>query len=116
MCAASAERWPEAQYRITLLERLGCEGGAVAGGAVEHDPPRSVPDRALDARLQVAARHVDGAGQVARLELVLLAHVDENGTVAVLLERVDVGRVDLVDLLRRHVSGGPVVLDAQRSA
>ena len=35
-----------------------------------------VGDDALDPRLEVAARHVDGAGDVPLVPLVLLAHVD----------------------------------------
>jgi hypothetical protein len=45
------------------------------------------------------ARHVHGAGQVRLLELVLLAHVDDHGAVAVLRQLVDVPGVDLLDLL-----------------
>ena len=76
MCAASAERWPEAQYRI--------------------DARVAVADRALDARLQVAARDVHGAGQVAPVPLVGLAHVDEDDPVPEMLGHL--GRIDLLHL------------------
>ncbi len=56
---------------------------AVARGAVEDDALRAVARGALDAGLEVAARHVHGAGDVRLLELVLLAHVDDHGTVPV---------------------------------
>jgi len=52
--------------------------------------------RILDPRLQVAAGDVDGARKVARLELLGLAHVDDDRAVAQLA--LDVGGVDLVDL------------------
>ena len=83
------------------LERVGGERRAVAGRAVQDDGLRAVAHGALDARLQVAARHVDGARDVALLELVLLAHVDDHGTVpvAVLKLIVDLARVHLLDLL-----------------
>jgi hypothetical protein len=42
---------------------------------------------------------VHGTREMRLLELVLLADVDENGTVAVLLEVVDLLRVHLLDLL-----------------
>ena len=82
-----------------LLDRVRRERRAVARRAVEDHALRAVGDRALDAGLEVAARHVDGAREVRLLELVLLAHVDDHGTVAVLLELVDVLRIDLLDLL-----------------
>ena len=50
-----------------LLERVRGERRALAGGAVEDDALRAVgADGALDARLEVAARDVLGAGDVAR--------------------------------------------------
>jgi hypothetical protein len=61
-----------------LFERLRGERGAVAGGAVEQHPARGVGRGALDPRLQVAARDVDGARDVALVPLVLLAHVDDH--------------------------------------
>ena len=45
------------------------------------------------------ARHVHRARQVRFLELVLLADVDDHGTVAVLGHGVHVLRIDLLDLL-----------------
>ena len=56
----------------------------------------AVGRRALDARLEVAARDVLGAREVAGRELVGLAHVDDDRAVAELA--LDVGGVDLVDL------------------
>src|SRR3712207_7079557 len=47
-----------------VLERVGGEGGALARRAVEDDGRVAVRDRALDARLEVAARHVHRAGDV----------------------------------------------------
>jgi hypothetical protein len=82
-----------------LLHRVGGERRAAAARAVEDHALRAVTDGALDARLEMAARHVDGAGDVGLLELVLLAHVDDHGAVAVLPELVDVLRVHLLDLL-----------------
>ena len=77
MCAASAERWPEAQYRTMRASRSGCG--------------------ALDARLEIAARDVLGARDVAAVPLLGLAHVDDGEAVAEVLG--DLGRVDLLDLL-----------------
>ena len=56
-------------------------------------------DDALDARLEVAARDVLGAGDVAGVPLVGLAHVEQHDAVAV-ASRVglDLGGVDLLDL------------------
>ena len=52
---------------------------------------------ALDPRLQVPARHVLRAGDVARLELVRLTDVDQRGAVRCLTPRLT--GIDLVDLL-----------------
>ena len=66
-----------------LLKRVGGERRAAARGAVEDHALRAVvADGALDARLQMAARHVDGARQMRLLELVLLAHVDDHRAVS----------------------------------
>ena len=104
VAAVLPERDPAAHRRDVLvaeqvLHRLGGERRAVARRAVEDDAPVAVGDGGLDARLEVPARHVHGAGQVGLLELVLLADVDDHGAVAVLGERVDVLRIDLLDLL-----------------
>ena len=82
-----------------VLERLGGEGGAVARGAVEDHALRAVAHGALDAGLEVGARHVQGTRQMRLLELVLLAHVDDHGPVAVLRQLVDLLGVHLLDLL-----------------
>ena len=71
-------------------------GGAVAGGAVEDHLRVAVGHDALDARLQIAAGHVLGAGQVSGGELLGLAHVDDRD--ALVDQLVDLGRVDLLDL------------------
>src|SRR3954468_1604021 len=77
-------------------ERVRGERRACAGGAVEDDALRTVRDDAVDARLEIAARHVGRARDVARVPLLALAHVDEDHAVAEV--RLNVGRVDLVDL------------------
>ena len=78
-----------------LAERLGGERRACAGGAVEDERRRPVGGDALDARLEVAARHVHGAGDVALFPLVPLAHVDEERVGQLARCR----RVDLGDLV-----------------
>jgi hypothetical protein len=87
-----------------LLERVRGERGALAGRAVEDHALRAVVAYcALDARLEMAARHVHGAREMRLLELVLLAHVDDHGPapvpVSVQPEVVDLLRVHLLDLL-----------------
>ena len=84
-----------------LLQRVRRQSRAVARRAVEDDRLRPVARRTLDARLQVAARHVHGARDVALLELVLLAHVDQERSPAVSVQGrvVDLARVHLADLL-----------------
>src|SRR5262249_17928634 len=60
------------------------------------DPLRAIAaDHALDARLEVAARDVLGAREVAGVPLVRLADVEQHG---VAVERLDLGRVELIDL------------------
>ena len=59
-----------------LLEGLGGQRRAVARGAVQDHVVAGLGG-ALDARLQVPARHVLGAREVRLLELLLLAHVDD---------------------------------------
>ena len=78
-----------------VLERLGRERGARAAGAVEDDLAGAVGDEALDPRLELAARDVDGAGDDALLPFLALAHVDEE-RLALALARL--GCADLVDL------------------
>ena len=56
----------------------------------------AVRNHALDPRLQVAARDVLGAGEMAGGDLVGLAHVDDRD--ALVDQLVDLGGVDLVDL------------------
>ena len=84
-----------------LLQRVGGERRAVARGAVEDHALGAIAHGALDARLQVPARDVDGARQVRFLELVLLAHVDDHRAVAVavLAESMDLLGVHFLDLL-----------------
>ena len=79
-----------------LAQRVGGERGALARGAVEDDALVAILDRALDPRLQVAARHVLGAGDVAGVPLLGLPHVDEDHPVAEVLAHLR--RVDLLDL------------------
>src|SRR5947209_8104866 len=57
----------------------------------------AVGDGPLDARLQVAARDVLGTREVALVPLLGLAHVDDRDRVVE--QSVDVGRIDLLDLL-----------------
>ena len=72
------------------------ERRAVAGLAVEDHALRAVADDAVDPRLEVAARDVRGAGELALLELLGLADVDDRHALAEDLG--DLGRVDLRDL------------------
>ena len=53
---------------------------------------RAVGDGALDARLEVAARDVLGAGEVAGVPLLALAHVDERDALAGELADARTGR------------------------
>src|SRR5689334_20233562 len=62
-----------------LAERLRRERRAGADRAVEDDGRLAVRDGALDARLEVAARDVNGARNVAFGPFVALAHVDPDG-------------------------------------
>ena len=82
-----------------LLERPGCERGAVAGGAVRDEWPCAVGDRLLDPRFEPAAGKVDCAGDVALVPLLALADVEEDGRIGVVVELVCPFGVDLVDLL-----------------
>ena len=81
-----------------LLERLRGERGAVAGLAVEDDRLRAVGGGALDARLEVPARHVDRAGEVAFAPLVRLADVDEERRLGGVEELAGAHGVHLLDL------------------
>src|SRR5262249_40820619 len=65
-----------------LLQSVRGPGRAVAGGAVEDHAARLVGDRPLDPRLEIAPGHVDRAGNVGLVPLVLLAHVDDDRAVA----------------------------------
>ncbi len=91
-------------------ERLRREGRAVARRAVDDQRAARVGCQPLDPGLQMAARDVDGPGDVALVPLVLLPDVDDDG-----LAGVDpvpgLGRVELRDLgprllqelsIRRH--------------
>src|SRR5919109_396248 len=62
-----------------LLKRLRRERRAVAGGAIDNDTAGLIRDGALDARLQIAARDVQRAGDVPLVPLVLLADVEDDG-------------------------------------
>ncbi len=79
-----------------LFERARAVRRAVTRRAVKDHVRVAVGHDALDPRLQVAPRDVLGAGQVARGELVGLAHVDQRD--ALVDQLVDLCRVDLVDL------------------
>jgi len=86
-----------------LRQRLRGECRAGADGAVEEDRLRLVRRNPLDAALQVAARHVNGARKMPLLPLVDLAHVHPEGAV----ERLGAGGVKLRDLglcLREQVA------------
>ena len=87
---------PRALTAEQRLERVGGERGALSRGAVEDDLAVLVADLPLDARLEVAARHVDRARDVTGVPLLALADVDEDDAVAEV--RLDLGRVDLLDL------------------
>jgi hypothetical protein len=78
-------------------ERVGGQGRAVARGAVQDDALGAVGHDALDPGLEEAARDVGRAGQLARGELLGLAHVDDPH--ALVEELVDLGGVDLRDVL-----------------
>jgi hypothetical protein len=78
-----------------LLERFRGEERAVARLAVDDDRRGLVRRGGLDLRLQEAADEMDGAGDVALVPLVLLAHVDEE---RVALELARAGDVDFVDV------------------
>ncbi len=77
-----------------LLERLRGECGAGRGRAVDDDLRALVGGDALDTRLEIPARNVDGAGEVAFLPLVGFADIDPDGA----FERLGGAGVDLVDL------------------
>jgi hypothetical protein len=80
-----------------LLEGVGSQRAAVARGAVEDHALRTVGHGGVDARLEIAARDVLGAGKMADVPLLGLAHVDEGDPLAG--ELAHLGRVDLVDPL-----------------
>ena len=102
LVAAVLPQRDPAGHRLDVLvaevlgQRVGGERRAVARGAVEDDALRAVGDRALDARLEVAARDVLGAGQVPGAN----SSVSRTSTMATPSSpRLgDLGRVDLVDL------------------
>jgi len=80
------------------------ERGAVLRRAVRDHAPAAVGDRLLDAGLEVAAGHVHRTGDVALLELLLLAHVEDHGRLVgvavaprVLEDLVDLCRVELLE-------------------
>jgi hypothetical protein len=81
-----------------LFERLRRERRPVAGLAVEDDRLRPIGCGALDARLEVPARHVHRAGEVPLAPLVLLADVDEERRLERAEELVGARRVHLLDL------------------
>src|SRR5690606_6697186 len=78
-------------------QRLGGERGARAGRAVDDDALVAVGDRAVDAGLEVAARDVRRAGQVAGVPLLGLAHVEQGD--ALVEQLADLAGVHLGDLL-----------------
>ena len=85
-----------------LLERARGERRARARLAGEDDRRREIGDEALDARLEVAARDVHGAVDRALVELVRLAHVDEDGRLVGGEAGGSFSGADLVDL-RLHL-------------
>jgi hypothetical protein len=94
-----------------LLHRDGRERGAILRGAVRDHAPAAVRHRSLDARLEVSAWHMDGAGDVPHLILLLLAHVEDHGrlvgipvAVTMIEQLLDLRRVELLD-------PGPCFLD-----
>ena len=80
-----------------LGQRVRGERGALTGGAVEDDRLVAVGHRGVDPGLEVPARHVDRARDVAAVPLLGLAHVDQRDPVPEVLG--DLGGVDLADLL-----------------
>jgi hypothetical protein len=64
-----------------LLQGLRAEDRAVADGAVDHDRSAVIRDESLDPRLEVAARDVQRARDVALVPLVTLADVEEERVV-----------------------------------
>jgi hypothetical protein len=64
-----------------------------------------------DAELDQAARHVDGAGHEAVLELVFLAHIDDQPGLALVHQRLELVHGEKLDLLLRCADIG---LDAVR--
>ena len=85
-----------------LGQRVRRERGAVAGLAVEDDRTVTVrADGAFDPCLEVAARDVHGARDVARGELLVLAHVHEDDAPPVAVRGQlgqHVARIDLANL------------------
>ena len=61
-----------------LRKRLGREGRAVAGRAVDDDGAGGVRGQSLDPGLEMTARYVDGSRDVTLVPLVLLADVDDD--------------------------------------
>src|ERR1043166_8244648 len=92
-----------------LLERLRRESRAAAGGAVEKDRPGVVGSRLLDARLEVAARDVDRAGNTTLRPLVELTDIDDEQPPVVREELTRLGDVDLVDLRLDLLQKFPIV-------
>ena len=93
-----------------LRERLGGEGRAVAGRAVDDDGTDGVRGQALDPGLEMTSRHMDGTRDVTLVPLVLLPDVDDDGLTG-LDPLTGLVRVDLRDLgpgllqelsIRRH--------------
>src|SRR3954469_5842400 len=60
-----------------LLERLGCERGAIATGAVDEEGRVLARDAALDVRLELAAGDEQGAGNRALFVFVGFADVEQ---------------------------------------
>src|SRR6185312_10720335 len=78
-------------------QRLCGEGRAVALRAIEQHRARTIRRDALDPRLEIPARDVDGARDPALLPLVALAHVDEERRVVTVEQLARAAGVDLVD-------------------
>jgi hypothetical protein len=103
LVAAVLPQRDAARHRLDVLvaqvadQRVGRQGGAVARRAVQDHALRAVGRDALDPGLEEPARDVGRAGQLARADLLGLAHVDDPH--ALVEELVDLGGIDLRDVL-----------------
>jgi hypothetical protein len=84
-----------------LLHRVGGEGRAISARAVDDDLGIARDDR-FDLRLEIAARDVHRVGNLAEVDLLLVADV-EKGDAATLMQCERFGRVDLANARLRFV-------------